>query len=525
MAAQTLLESGMKVLMLDGGMMDSKYKSLIPDTSYTDFRQKADDQYKILIGENLEGLNWGEVSTGAQLTPPRKFITDQVEIFLPLESNNFHPMESLALGGLGGAWGLGSCIYSPPELEKAGLNANKMHEAYRVVSDRIGISASNDDASPYTSGGFNYFLPELEIDSNAKSLYDKYKKKRNDLNRDGFFMGKPALALLTEDKGERKKCSYNDMDFYSDKDKSAYRPWITIEEMKTKYKNSFIYLGEKLVKEFSEENNFTTVTCIDMMDNSVKTYSCIKLVLASGVLGTARIVMRSVKSENVKFPILTNPYCYIPCIQPGMLGKSADQRRSDFAQLSLFHDPDKTNADVAMASIYSYHSLMLFRIIREAPLNFKDGRKMMRWLLPAMTIMGIHLPQQASEGKYLKMMKDENSPTGDKLFAEYSLNEEEKLSRKIREKKFLHAMRKLNCFAIKKIDPGFGSSIHYAGTLPFNDNEAEFTLNPSGRLNKFKNIFVADGSGFKYLPAKGLTFSLMANAHNVAKTVIEDARK
>ena len=80
----------------------------------------------------------------------------------------------------------------------------------------------------------------------------------------------------------------------------------------------------------------------------------------------------------------------------------------------------------------------------------------------------------------------------------------------------------LGCYAIRRIHPGHGSSIHYAGCLPFNDEEKKFTVSSSGKLNGTKNIFIADGSGFKYLPAKGITFSLMANAHLVAKNVLKN---
>ena len=74
----------------------------------------------------------------------------------------------------------------------------------------------------------------------------------------------------------------------------------------------------------------------------------------------------------------------------------------------------------------------------------------------------------------------------------------------------------MNCFVMKKINPGQGSGIHYAGTLPFSDSNERFHLLRNGKLGNTQNIFVADGSGFNYLPAKGLTFSLMANAHRVA---------
>jgi choline dehydrogenase-like flavoprotein len=70
------------------------------------------------------------------------------------------------------------------------------------------------------------------------------------------------------------------------------------------------------------------------------------------------------------------------------------------------------------------------------------------------------------------------------------------------------------------MDPGYGASIHYAGTLPFDETGKVGTLDRSGKLNGFENVYVADGSGFRYLPAKGITLSLMANAHRTALNCI-----
>jgi hypothetical protein len=78
-------------------------------------------------------------------------------------------------------------------------------------------------------------------------------------------------------------------------------------------------------------------------------------------------------------------------------------------------------------------------------------------------------------------------------------------------------MRRLGAWGLKRIDPGYGASIHYGGTLPFNQAGARISLDLSGRLNSSASVFVADGSGFRYLPAKSLTLSLMANAHLVAQ--------
>jgi hypothetical protein len=101
------------------------------------------------------------------------------------------------------------------------------------------------------------------------------------------------------------------------------------------------------------------------------------------------------------------------------------------------------------------------------------------------------------------------------------LKDDEIAEHRRREKKLMKAMRQMGSYPMKRIDPGYGASIHYAGTLPFDDSGKPFTLTRSGRLNKTKNVYVADSSGFRYLPAQGLTFSLMANAHLVARGVLD----
>ncbi len=526
MAAQTLVEAGVKVLMLDVAIDDNKYKSIFPDKNFVDIREQEKDQSAYLLGEKFEGIQTegiqaGDAKTGAQLTPSRKHLIEKVAELLPIYSNSFFPMESLAYGGLGSGWGVGCCQFSKAEIEKVGLNYDEMLKGYQWVGDRIGISGELNDIAPYTLGQLENYQPALKTDANAQTLFKAYENKKYKLNENGFFMGRTSLAVITKEFNGRKPYHYQDTDFYSDKNESAYRPWITIERLKKK--SLFQLQNNAFVSSFSENENEVEIHYYDLSSKEKKTVHAKKVIFASGPLGTARVVLRSFNAYEQQLPLLCNPYTYIPCVQWRMLGKELEKERSGFSQLSLFHDPNKNNFDVAMASIYSYRSLMLFKIVMESPLNFYDSRIIMNYLMPAFTIMGIHHPESYSDGKYLQLQKNANTLTNDKLYAEYKLRTEEKIRIKEREKKYIKAMRSLGCFAIKQIDPGMGASIHYAGTLPFNNKGKPFTLAHNGRLNGAKNVFVADGSGFSYLPAKGLTFSLMANAHNVAKNVLKNA--
>jgi choline dehydrogenase-like flavoprotein len=512
MAAQTLVESGARVHMLDAGVTDEKYKDLIPEAS-VDFaaaRQTDTEQSRYLLGDEFEVLGEGGVATGAQLTPPRMHIAKN--ILSATKSSNFFSLESFAYGGLGAGWGLGCCIFSDAELGKCGLDAAEMKEAYQVVADRIGMSGSHDDASPYTCGTLEHVMPSIEMDANGKTIFQTYTKKKSALLAQGFYLGRPSLALLTQDKDERKKYAYRDLDYYSDKEESAYRPWITVNQLKKK--ENFTYTNNALVIAFRETNEGTQVEALDITTNKKVFFSCKKLILAAGVLQTARIVMRSQGGE--RLPLLCNPYHYIPSLTWGMLGKQLGEKKIGFAQLSLFYDKTGNNDDVAMASIYSYNELMMFRVIRQLPLNFKDARVLLQYLMPALTIYGIHYPQASRENKYIELKENTLSAT-------YLLSDEEKAEIKRKEKQFLNAIKKLGSFPLKVIDPGMGASIHYAGTLPFSAEAKKFSLSPTGQLSGTSRVFVADGSGFAYLPAKGPTFSLMANAHRVADHALKHA--
>lgn len=519
MAAQTLVEGGANTVMIDVGNSDNHYKNIIPKNNFQSIRENEEGQHRYFLGDKFESIDWDKIGTAAQLTPSRQFLIKDIAKFLPFISTNFSPLESLAYGGLGSGWGLGCCVYSKPELEKAGLDEKKMEDSYQIIEKRIGISGEKDDVYKYTLNHLENFQKAPELDTNARQLYEKYLLKKGIINRKGFFMGRPALALLTEDKEERKKTGYYDMDFYSDFGMSAYRPWITIEQLKKK--NNFQYRNNHFVVKVEEKPYGVDIIYYDTENNLRQTISGKKIILASGTIGSARILLRSFNSS-AQLPFLCNPYTYIPCLQLSMRGKNTEPNRNGFAQLSMFYDYSNNNLNVSMASIYSYRSLMLFRILKEMPINFSDARIFLQYILSGMVICGIHHPEEYSEKNAIDLVKDSNSFTGDKLHFNYSLSEKRKEEINLIEKKFIWALRKLGCYPLKRINPGMGSSIHYAGTLPFSNEEKPFTLSVEGKLHGTKNIFVADGSGFKYLPAKGLTFSLMANAHLVAKNVLKN---
>ncbi len=241
MAAQTLVEGGATVTMLDVGRRDETYAPIIPESDFISVRTSDPEQHRYFLGDAFEGIPSTSVTTGAQLTPPRAHVSSLVDRYLPLLSDSFRPQESLAYGGLGDAWGAGCCVFSDAELREAGLDPARMATAYQTVADRIGISGAKDDATPFTSAGLTGVQAAPALDETCGRLARRYRTKRRDLNRQGVFVGRPAMALLTEDMGDRRAYAYRDMDFYDDHEKSVYRPWITVDALKSDPR--FRYVG------------------------------------------------------------------------------------------------------------------------------------------------------------------------------------------------------------------------------------------------------------------------------------------
>ena len=106
MATQTLVQAGVDVLMLDAGNTDETYKNLIPEKDFTSIRQTEENQNDYLLGKKFESISWDKIGSASQLTPPRKFMVNEVEKFLEIFSNSFFPVESLLTVGWGmdGVW-------------------------------------------------------------------------------------------------------------------------------------------------------------------------------------------------------------------------------------------------------------------------------------------------------------------------------------------------------------------------------------------------------------------------------------
>jgi hypothetical protein len=307
------------------------------------------------------------------------------------------------------------------------------------------------------------------------------------------------------------------MEFWADTDRSVYRPRFTIEKLRSA--PNFSYERKRFVQSFAEDDTGVRVSALNTESGKVESFAARALVLAGGTSSTARIVLRSLRRYGEPVPLLCNPYTYVPAVNLGMVGRAARDRRHSLAQLTGLYSPADHAHGTVVTQMYSYRSLLTFKLLKEAPVAYREALRIMQLLNSAIVILGINHEDTLRPLRNCRLVAGTDGE--DRLEVNYELSTDEASRHARDEKQVIRIFRRLGCWPIKAIRPGHGSSIHYAGPFPMAAEGGYLTSSPDCRLRATRAVYFADGSPFPYLPAKGLTFTIMANANRVGSTLAD----
>jgi choline dehydrogenase-like flavoprotein len=512
-AAAALVQAGRRVLMLDYGITDDRYAPRMPRAPFSELRRSDPEQHRYLLGERFEGVPLGGVRVGAQLTPPRLHVFAESAERVPVESESFQGAPSFARGGFGAAWAAGVFPFVEEELRDMGLGQAELQPHYDAVAERIGVSGGNDDLARFFPPSPS-LMPPLELDSSAEAILGRYQRARQRLNSAGFFLGGTRLAVSTREHRGRGPEAYLDMAYWADFDRSVYRPQWTLDELSES--PNFAYRPGCFVQSFEEPGAGVRVHLRRVGDGAAECVEARALVLAAGTLGSAWIVLRSLGRYDAPVPILCNPYAYTPMLNLGTWGRAVRDRRHSLAQLTCMAS-NPGGARSVQAQIFSYRSLLTFKLMKESPFAHRENLRLMRLLIPHFAILGVHHEDRPTAGKRLQLRRGEP----DRLRIDYAPDVAELAAHRADERALKRTFLRLGCIPLMTIRPGHGANIHYAGTFPMGQEGGELSCDRSGRLRATRAVYLADGSVFPWLPAKGLTFTLMALANRTGTLLAE----
>jgi choline dehydrogenase-like flavoprotein len=502
-AAQTLVESGLRVTMLDVGRAGGPVLEESPGPDFEAVRRKNPDQWRWFLGEDFSGIPVDGMRGGlggGMTSGNRGYVVRDAERLLPLSVRNGIVIQAVAKGGLGAAWGGTSTYLDAGTLRRLGLPPDEMERAYDAVTARIGVSGPQDRPG---------IQPPMRLDHHASALLDAAKRKAARITSMGVRFQQPHAAVLTQILGDRQPTAYGDLEYAADLGRSVYRPQYTVDALR--HDERFEYVGGAIV----ERIDGRSVRWRDV-SGTMRTTSAAAIIVAAGAVGTARILAASRGLSGMPLPFVGKPHAFSACVHPRMLGKAGPRERSSLCQLVAL--AAETGSDPGgCAQLYAYRSLLLFRLLESIPLAAPHALRLASMLSPALIVADIRFPAWEANGE---LRVDETGKVS------ISMRDGDWGPRARAMKRLHGAMRAVGLHPMKTMRLPEASTSHYAGTAPQSDHDGEFPLSTDayGRVRGMDGVWVADAAMLRGLPASPHTLTIMANATRVAGHVAASLR-
>jgi choline dehydrogenase-like flavoprotein len=479
--------------------------------------RKNHDSFSLMIGDNFEGLvDLGKksLSVPAKLASPlMRFVTARAQEYSPLETSGFDVIQSFSQGGLASAWGAGLYRYGDRDLEGFPIDSRDLAPYYDRLTGEIGICGENDDLTPFF-GKDELLQKPLRLSANASRIMQKYLRRKDVFNAKGLYVGRPRLGVLAEEMEGRGVCDYSNLEFWLPGLSHIYSPVLTmnklIQEKKLTYKEGL------LVKSWSRQDADLIVRAESVESGNSVFLPCKKLVLAAGAVGSARLVLQTKRDTKTKLALLDNPALQFPFVIPSRIGAKLEKDAFGLTQLNLVYDSMQFK-NILQGSLLEVTSPSRAEFFRHFPWSARDNLRLIRYMLPALTVLQLFFPADVSNAAMLSLNENGNLQVK---------AEKDRIDPEIK-KDVLKLFRQLGAFSTSSlvVEVPKGQSIHYAGTLPMRTRpKEEYTCDQKGELYGEPDVFVVDGSVFPALSAKNFSLALMANAMRIADFIVERLR-
>jgi len=517
--ALSLLGKGYEVTMLDFGR--AKPPAVNPDDDFNGLKTRLSDPVRYFLGSEFEAVvHPGSEGEYYGFPPHKSYIFSRPESF-HWEASGFAPLMSFAQGGLAEAWTGGVYPLNAAELREFPFEFEEIAPYYDEVARRIGVSGAVDDLARFYPV-HDHLLEPLRLDSHSRLLLEAYEKHKRYLNHElKCFLGRSRVAALSRDVNGRKGCSYTGRCLWGCPTGAFYTPSLTLDQC-MRYPN-FKYLPGALVSHFrfNSERRVTSVVAESLGASGELEVEADRFALAAGTLSSSKIFMESIRKatgEIVKLNgLMDNRQILIPFINPAMIGQQYDPASYQYHQIAMGIEGQKPG-EYFHGLVTTLKTALAHPILQNIPLDLRTALSVFRNLRAGLGVLNLNFPDHRRESNFVTLQADDRKGRSSLVINyEPPQDEAETLRRTVKIVK--KALRKLGCFTppgMMHVRP-MGASVHYAGTIPMSKTRARFTTSAHGQSYDFDNLYFADGTTFPSLPAKNLTFALMANAARIAE--------
>ncbi len=513
--AQTVLERGEEVTLLDVGY--ERPVAPFPDASYAHLKEQVEDPLTHFLGERAEYVVYPTPFSKPYGFPPNRAYVFRQPAAWALRQQGFDPLVSFARGGLAEAWTGGSYELDERDLAAFPFTLGDLQPHYATVARRIGITGERDDLerfSPMTAA----YDPPLPLDVHSAHLLTAYHRRRPRVNALGAYLGRSRVAVLTHDHGERRECTQLGRCLMGCPRESLYAPSYTLRELHRFL--GFTYVPGVFVERVTVDSNGAArgVVARAVAGGAETRFVGDCVVLAAGALATTRLYLATLHHALGAAPdlpgLMDNRHVTMPFVTPALVGRDVDLASYQFHHIALGIRGQSPAGDVH-GQMTALKGAQVHPIVATFPFDFRTSLGVFRRVRSALGIANLWLADTRRPANVARLVTDGGVPH---LVLHYGDDSTDLAHTREAIAAVRKALRILGAYAPKSqttILPR-GSSVHYAGTVPMTSENRPHTCRPDGTVRGVERLFIVDGAAFSALPAKNITFTLMANAVRIA---------
>ena len=430
---------------------------------------------------------------------------------------------SFATGGLAEAWTGGTIHLMMPNWQIFHFTYGDLKPHYDEIAGRIGIAGEVDDQLNFPH--HEHLSQPLLLDENSARLYSRYQREGHALiEKHKIKMGRSRNAVTAQARDGRGGCRYCGRCLWGCPNGAFYTPSLTLSQCISHEK--FSYHPGYFASHFHLSPNLEIEHLMAYgLNGAHETFRADAFVLACGTICTSNLVLRSVYRSTGDLIRLTglanNRQVLAPFFNLSMFGRTYNPETYQYHQLAVGLEGESPS-EYIHGQITSLKTATAHPIVQNLPLDLRSATNVFSNLRSSLGLLSLFFCDYRRDESFVTLAPVANQGEDDTwpvLSIHYvSSKVEEAAIQKavIKFRRFFRALGAPFVPGMTKIR-SIGQVEHYSGTLPMSRTKKAWAVSDNCQSYDIPNMFVVDGSTFPFLPAKNITFTLMANAARVAE--------
>jgi choline dehydrogenase-like flavoprotein len=435
------------------------------------------------------------------------------EPHLGVTNNGVGLRASLAFGGLSTVWGAAMLPYIEQDVADWPIDIRELNPHYEAILKLTGLSADRDDLMALLPL-FTQSPTYLVLSRQASSMWRTLCRNRDKLRNTGILYGRARVAIKAARDSKDLGCLYCGMCMHGCPYGYIYSSEHTVSQFQLNER--FSYEPEVVVTTVQEFPDHVIVRGYHRLSRQPIDIKADRVYLAAGPIPTTGILLRSMAAYERSIMMKDSQYFVLPLLLTTRIPNVHREQLHTLSQIFLEILDPEISPHLIHLQVYSFNSLiakavrksmgpiagMLEIIAREI-----EGR--------LMVVQGyIHSAQSSGIAVMLGRESEE-----ERLQLAPVINPETKRVVQQVVGKLLKNSLKLGAIPLPPLlqiaKPGRG--FHSGGTFPMRKSPVGFETDIWGRPVGWRRVHAVDATILPSIAATTITFTVMANAHRIAR--------